>query len=181
MPKVIEHLREKILESAKTRVLRDGYRVLTIRDIADDCEIATGTVYNYFPSKDAMIAAVQLDDWKVALQRMREGIAKAETLSQGLFIVRDEIVAFSDIYRGMWESHTVDMGRNGEFAQRHRMIARQLTEVIRPLVDRMFPKAPEKAALLLAENILTTVNSSELTMEDVIEMLAGVEHYSDWK
>ena len=181
MPKIIEHLRENILASAKSHILSDGYRALTIRDIAEDCGIAAGTVYNYFSSKEDVVIAVQIEDWSIALENMRVKIAGAQTLSEGLYAVRDEIVAFSDIYRTMWDQSPAMVGARGRFAERHVTIVHQIERVLQPLVERTFPKAPPMSALFLAENVLITTNSSELTLEMVVEMLAGIEHYSNWK
>jgi len=62
MPKRIENLRENILACAKKEMLAQGFDALNIRNVARGCGIAVGTVYNYFPSKDMLAAAVMLED-----------------------------------------------------------------------------------------------------------------------
>ena len=50
MPKIIENIREKILEEAKCQVMESGYASMTIRSVANACGVGVGTVYNYFKS-----------------------------------------------------------------------------------------------------------------------------------
>lgn len=50
--------REAILRAARTVFARNGFHGTTIADIADEAGIALGTVYLYFPSKNAIFAAL---------------------------------------------------------------------------------------------------------------------------
>ena len=63
MPKIIENLREELLAEAKKQIAERGYKNTTIRSVAAECGIAVGTVYNYFKSKDMLIASFILVDW----------------------------------------------------------------------------------------------------------------------
>ena len=63
MPKRIENLQENILRQAKPLMLESGYEALAMRDVAARCGIAVGTLYNYFPSKEALAGGVMLEDW----------------------------------------------------------------------------------------------------------------------
>ena len=56
MPKVIPEVREKLLTTVRNRLLKDGPDAVSLRSIAKECGIAVGTVYNYFPNKDMLIA-----------------------------------------------------------------------------------------------------------------------------
>jgi AcrR family transcriptional regulator len=74
MPKIIDNLKEKILIEAKRQVFSCGYSETTIRSVAAECGIAAGTIYNYYPSKDYLIAAFILEDWMALLNELK-GIA----------------------------------------------------------------------------------------------------------
>jgi AcrR family transcriptional regulator len=50
--------RQRILEAAASLFRTRGYETTTTRDIADGAEIATGTLFNYFPTKEAIIAVL---------------------------------------------------------------------------------------------------------------------------
>ena len=46
MPKILENIREILLQEAKRQVFENGYSSLTIRSVASACGIGVGTVYN---------------------------------------------------------------------------------------------------------------------------------------
>lgn len=49
--------RTLILDAAKRRFVRYGIRATTMQEIARDTDIAVGTIYQFFPDKDALIRA----------------------------------------------------------------------------------------------------------------------------
>lgn len=50
--------RRRILEAAEQLFASGGYEASTTRDIADAAGIANGTLFNYFPNKEAVLAAL---------------------------------------------------------------------------------------------------------------------------
>ena len=72
MPKIIENIRQNLLEEARRQVLQEGYSALTVRSVAAACGISVGTVYNYFPSKDMLIASFMLEDWQLCLDKIEK-------------------------------------------------------------------------------------------------------------
>ena len=50
MPKIIEGLRQRLLQEAERQLTEGGYSAMTIRSVAKACGVAVGTVYNYFYS-----------------------------------------------------------------------------------------------------------------------------------
>jgi AcrR family transcriptional regulator len=50
--------RQRILDAARERFTARGYEATTTRDIADAAGIANGTLFNYFASKEAILASL---------------------------------------------------------------------------------------------------------------------------
>lgn len=71
MPKLINDLRNRILDSAERLLTEKGYQGLTIREIADECGIASGTVYNYFKSKEMLVGTIIGNRWIATLEKNR--------------------------------------------------------------------------------------------------------------
>ena len=70
MPKLIENLRERILADARQTLTDEGYRALSMRGLARRAGVAPGTLYNYFSSKDELVATIALADWRQVTSRM---------------------------------------------------------------------------------------------------------------
>jgi len=75
--------RQRILESARDLFAADGFSTSTTRDIADAAGIATGTLFNYFPTKEAILASLAAE--AIAGVAGDFGAGNAETLEEELF------------------------------------------------------------------------------------------------
>jgi len=79
-----EATRERILESALDLFRRQGFEVTTTRDIARVADIATGTLFNYFETKEAIVASLA-DEAVVKAHRDFERRAVTGDLEEQLF------------------------------------------------------------------------------------------------
>ena len=100
MPKIIENLREKILEEAKHQVRELGYSAMTMRSVAAACGVGTGTVYNYFPSKDILIANFMLDEWMLCVERISGDVVQAENIKDALCCMHHELLKYKEKLKG---------------------------------------------------------------------------------
>lgn len=55
--------KEQILAAGKQVLLHQGSQAFSIRTVAAECTISIGTIYNYFPSKAALLSAVVQSIW----------------------------------------------------------------------------------------------------------------------
>ena len=58
MPKKIDNVREEILKVAANMFLNENTNDISMRKIATESKIGLGTVYNYFPSKVALLTEI---------------------------------------------------------------------------------------------------------------------------
>jgi AcrR family transcriptional regulator len=75
--------RERIIRAAAKLFAKKGYENATTRDIATKAGIATGTLFNYFESKEAIVAALISDALAQAQEEIEEG--EDQTLEEELF------------------------------------------------------------------------------------------------
>ena len=151
MPKIIENVKEQLLAVAKRQISERGYAGTTIRSVAGECGLAVGTVYNYFKSKDMLIASFMLEDW-VALVG---GLAARPTDDQ-----RELLSAIYDALRCFMDSHSVlfaDAAARGAFMNelptRHKQLRGQLAELVLPVCGGAENR--EFLAEFIAESLLT--------------------------
>ena len=57
-------MRKTIIDTAYTHACAEGLAALSIRNIAKECNIAVGTIYNYFPDKAALVIEVITKFWR---------------------------------------------------------------------------------------------------------------------
>ena len=148
MPKVIENLQERILACARVLLLEQGIDGLNIRAVASACGVAVGMVYNYYGSKDQLIASIMLQDW---LQNMREAVGEvaAASPSQGMRAICRGIDRFAGRYRTLW-LHSVQT-RDRSY---HDKLVAQLSYLVQVLIARFDLTQEEAAAEFAAENLL---------------------------
>lgn len=60
--------KEAILEKALDIAKREGVDKVSIRKLASECQIAVGSMYNYYPDKQTLINAVSENFWSTILK-----------------------------------------------------------------------------------------------------------------
>jgi AcrR family transcriptional regulator len=76
--------RRRILEAARECFSKAGFDAATTRDIAASAGIAAGTLFNYFPAKEAIAMALVAEALSAARHRF-EGRPRGESLEEDLF------------------------------------------------------------------------------------------------
>ncbi|NLK96151.1 MAG: helix-turn-helix transcriptional regulator [Clostridiales bacterium] len=72
MPKIIENVKQIILDEGKEMLKEKGYMNFSMRDLANKCDIAIGTVYNYFPNKQEIVNALFISSWNETISEIKE-------------------------------------------------------------------------------------------------------------
>lgn len=154
MPKILENIRENLLQEAKKQVMELGYSAMTIRSVAGACGVGVGTVYNYFPSKDNLVANFMLEDWQVCLDKMWVCCKESnpEKVLQGVYEV---LRSFVEKYTALFEDENAGAGFATSFPQRHKMLRNQLAEPMEELCRMQTKADPHFLAEFIAETMLT--------------------------
>ena len=74
MRKKDDSLRGALLDSARAIADTEGIEAVNMRSIAQRAGVATGTVYNYFSSKEDILLALTEEYWKKTLYEMRTAV-----------------------------------------------------------------------------------------------------------
>ena len=97
MPKIIDHdrYREELLSKSFDLFADKGYGSVTMRQIAKELEVSTGTLYHYFPSKQALfeqlVEAIAQNDINQALKELDEMKTLQEKVEGiGEYLVKNE-------------------------------------------------------------------------------------------
>lgn len=80
-----QQTRARILTAARKLFVKKGFENTTTRDIAAAAEIASGTVFNYFPSKEALAMTLVAEALDTAGDEFEANRQHIESLSEALF------------------------------------------------------------------------------------------------
>lgn len=128
MPKIIINLENKLIEEAKRQIREVGYGAVTIRSVAKGCGVGVGTVYNYFPSKDALIATYLLEDWNSCIVSIQAVSTYSETPEPVLRCMHDQLKTFAARHASIFTDETAAAAFAGSFSQYHTMLRSQLAQ-----------------------------------------------------
>lgn len=155
MPKKLENVRKALLEQARLQVTQKGYAAVTMRSIASACGVGVGTIYNYFSSKDMLIASYMLEDWQETLRRMQDACVDTSDATGALFGVCTALADFVQANEALFHDVQAAAVFAGAGTQRHEMLRAQIAA---PLARLCTARGCSDAAFLsefLAEALLS--------------------------
>lgn len=168
MPKLISDAKEKILAVARKQLFENGYPGLALREVASQSSMAVGTIYNYFPSKDMLVASIMAQDWQLSLITMSKACEVATSVEQGVKAIYDAIREYVKLYEPIWNEYKgVAVG----FGERHRMLRNQLSDQMIDLLERLGHKKESGLCPLLAETILACAMQNDIPYSVLSDMV----------
>ena len=149
MPKIITNLESKLIAEAKKQIEESGYSAMTIRSVAKACGVGVGTVYNYFSSKEELIATHLLEDWKQCIAAINAVSTYSDTPRPVALCIYDQLICFARRHQAIFRDETAAMSFAGSFGKYHAILRRQLSQPLRKFCDSDY------SADFLAEALLT--------------------------
>ena len=149
MPKIIENLEARLVAEAKRQISQDGYGSMTIRSVAKACGVGVGTVYNYFPSKDDMVAAFMLEDWQKCMTVIEAVSTYSDSSKNVVRCIYDQLLSYCQLHEGVCRDEAALGAFCGCFSKYHGMLRSQIAQPLGKFCDDAF------AAEFAAEALLT--------------------------
>ncbi|GFZ33166.1 TetR family transcriptional regulator [Clostridium zeae] len=102
MARVIENPKQLILKKAKEILYNEGYSKLSMRTLSKACDIALGTIYNYYPTKKDLVIEMMTDYW----QEFLYSVQKISDLNSDIYVkfnkIYSELKTFIESFRQYW-------------------------------------------------------------------------------
>ena len=148
MPKIIENLQNRLIAEAKRQIAEDGYSAMTIRSVAAGCGVGVGTVYNYFSSKDELVASFMLEDWQKCVAAIQAVSMYSETYRPVLLCVYDQLQTFARHYQTLFRDAAAITSFAGSFTKYHGTLRSQIAQPLRKFCSDDFTAEFAAEALL---------------------------------
>jgi len=74
--------RSRVIDAALALASEGGYDAVQMRDVAARAQVALGTIYRYFSSKDHLLAAAQVELWKEQADRLNRRPPEGSTAAE---------------------------------------------------------------------------------------------------
>jgi AcrR family transcriptional regulator len=74
-----QELRQAILAASRDIAAREGWQAVSIRKVAERIEYSPPTIYEHFLSKEALLAELMRDGFRLLMERVRAGVSANQT------------------------------------------------------------------------------------------------------
>ena len=167
MPKIIENLRENLVLEAKRQVQEQGYAALTIRSVATACGVGVGTVYNYFDSKDALVAAFMLEDWQACIAQVERTAWTIRQPEPVLRSIYDQLHHYMEQHQPVFADSSALANFSGSPSPYHSLLRHQLAQPLLAFCNTEF------TAEFIAEALLTWTVAGR-SFEEIYEIIQKI-------
>ena len=130
MPKIVKNLRERIVEVTKKQILENGYSKVTMRSIADECKIGLGTIYNYYKSKDFIVATYMFENWKICLSNVQSDINNGKSILESVYV---GLTNFITEHESLFADKKAEISYASNVVKWHTLFRGQIASIVLPL------------------------------------------------
>ena len=155
MPKIIENIRARLLEETRRQIEENGYKETTVRSVAAALSIGLGTLYNYFESKDMLVASFMLEDWNKAMVEMRERLGLSISSHEKLKFIFEGLRDFSESHKKLFTDESAQKVFAHTMHERHPLLISQISAMVLPIVSGSDIEDKKLLSDFISESILT--------------------------
>lgn len=149
MPKIIENLEKRLLEEARRQIEEVGYSATTVRSVAKGCGVGVGTVYNYFSSKNELLATYMLEDWKKCILAIGSASACSVNPEPVVRCIVEQLQSYARNHQAVFRDAAAAADFAGAFSRYHKLLRSQLAQPLEKFCSSAF------ASEFIAEALLT--------------------------
>lgn len=173
MPKILENIRETILVKGKEMLLEENYNNFNIRQLAKNCEIGLGTLYNYFDNKEVLVYHIFLSDWESTMKLCDELKKEKLPLREKLHRIYLSLETFVSQYlRVFWEMSDSSKTRcpHDNYVDFHKKIKELILDE-QNLGNISNNTDIDKLAHFVMSNMLNNIKSEYLTFDEMMDYI----------
>ena len=174
MPKIIENLKNTILDIASSELKEIGYSKLTIRSIAEKACIGVGTIYNYFPNKMILVSHIIAKDWKEYLDLYHNNSRNSNTLEEGINYIYQLIKEFYLKYETIFSEISLDNIGKEEYSFRHKFFINQISDKLKEVFDSYSVNIDQNYLILCSDLLISGCIHDDVKKEILIKAIMKI-------
>ena len=155
MPKIIENIRAKLLDEARRQIEERGYKETTVRSVASALSIGLGTLYNYFESKDMLVASFMLEDWTKVMSEIRRYLESDDSPLQKLKSIYDGLLNYARSHEKIFRDTSARKTFAYSTEERHPILLGQISAMVLPILEGSDVEDKHLLADFISESMLT--------------------------
>jgi len=174
MPKILSNVKESLLKEGSELLKAKGYSNLNIREVAKNCEVSVGTLYNYFSNKDELVREIILTHWNKVLININTLTTSEQPLKDKLITLSKYLDNFFHTYSGVFAAM---MESTSSHCPRHKILP-ELYTIVETMINLAKekgevnpPLSSEKVARILVPSMFFLPKMQDLTFEDFYSIL----------
>ena len=149
------NIRAKLLEEARKQIEERGYKETTVRSVAGALSIGLGTLYNYFESKDMLVASLMLEDWTEIIGKIRQNLNSESDNTEKLRFIYDGLLEFYKKHENIFKDPSAKTTFSRSTEERHPLLIRQISAMILPIISASDIEDKGLLADFVSESMLT--------------------------
>lgn len=174
MPKIIADLQEKIIYEANELLFSKGYQSMTMRSVADKCGIAVGTVYNYYKSKDVLVAEIMLKDWVKIMEEVKRDCEGSVDIHEAFKIMFDGVSKFTEKFDVIFTQYGKETNIRKQMPIQFTWLINQLSGILDEVLVRCHGETDEYMSVFLAEILLQTATKKDFEYDNISRILKRI-------
>lgn len=163
LPKIIPNIENLIEKEAMSLFHQHDFNQVDMKMIAKKCNIAVGTLYNYYPNKQQLFIQVIQKAWastSLALDDIFDApITPEEKLSQSIEILYDDIAKRKGMGKSIYKilaNHEMDT----DIVQIFHKIFFKIERLFEPFQKKCFSDTSDSLDIRLAKSLITVIQNS---------------------
>jgi AcrR family transcriptional regulator len=103
MPKIVNHeaYRLELLEKCMDLIVGKGYSNITMREIAEEIGVSTGTLYHYFPTKQSILEKMFVHVKETNIRQYLDRIENARNIAEKIDAISKFLLENEDYYKNI--------------------------------------------------------------------------------
>lgn len=173
MPKIIENIREIILEKGKEMLLEESYGSFNMRKLAKSCGLGLGTLYNHFENKEMLVYHIFISDWENTIELADKMKDEKLPIREKLNRIYISLETFVSQYMGVfWE---MSGGRQSRCpSDRYDELHTQIENIIlseQACGNININTDADKLSYFIMSNMLNNISSKYLTFDEMMDFI----------